>query len=347
MRVHKIIIFVISYLLVISISIQCGNSGQVPQENNAAESNNFLELTGPYLGQKPPGVVSEIFAPGIISYGFHEHNITFSDDAMEAFYVMSDNYYLHHFIIHLTSKNGRWNKPKVADFSGKYTDMSPLFSSDNNRLYFTSKRPYFGDKANGPEFNIWYSDRTEKGWTEAKIMPGPINTVNREGQMTAAANGNIYFQAMYEESWDIYIAVFKDGEYLNPEKLTDAINTGKTEAAPFISPDESYLLFHSDRDGGLGYNDLYISFRLSDNSWNTPVNLGQTVNSMFSEFNPMVSPDGKYLFYSSYNPNNPAGYDNLSYEELITLYKNPRNGYATLYWISADILNDLRPGKSD
>lgn len=345
MRISKIVSFMAPCILITIMLSGAGLIRNAALADTVDRSGIFNELEGPYLGQPPPGRTPVIFAPGIISHGYHEHNITFSDDGLEAFYVMSDNYYLHHFIIHLTSEQGRWNYPEVASFCSEYTDMGPFFSPDNNRLYFTSKRPYFDDAAVDGELNIWYSDRTEKGWTEARKLPGPINTTKKEGQVKMAANKNLYFQALYESSWDIYMSVFDNGTYLPPQKLPDVINTDKTEAAPFISPDEKYLLFHSDRDGGFGYNDLYISFRLEDGSWGEPSNLGPQVNSMFSEFNPVVSPDGKYLFYSSYNINNPSGYANLSYAELIELYQNPRNGYATLYWVSADILADFKPDK--
>ena len=65
-----------------------------------------------------------------------------------------------------------------------------------------------------------------------------------------------------------------------------------------VAPDESYLIVSSGRPGGFGQGDLYISFRDEDGDWRQPVNLGESINSEQVDFCPMVTPDGKYLFFS-------------------------------------------------
>jgi Tol biopolymer transport system component len=78
------------------------------------------------------------------------------------------------------------------------------------------------------------------------------------------------------------------------------INTKYLEHDPFIAPDESYLLFTSvDRPGGFGTGDLYISSRMKDGTWTEAKNLGKVFNTNGYDFCPIVSPDGKYFFFSS------------------------------------------------
>jgi Tol biopolymer transport system component len=98
----------------------------------------------------------------------------------------------------------------------------------------------------------------------------------------------------------IYRAEFINGEYAKPEPLPRSINKEDfLNWTPFIAPDESYLLFSSNRhnpekDAG----DLYISYRSSDGSWSEPLNIGAPVNTIDQERFPMLSPDGKYLFFT-------------------------------------------------
>jgi Tol biopolymer transport system component len=65
-----------------------------------------------------------------------------------------------------------------------------------------------------------------------------------------------------------------------------------------VSPDEQYLIVTSNRPGGYGQTDLYVSFRAANGGWEPRINLGDTINTAETEFCPMVTPDGRYLFFS-------------------------------------------------
>src|SRR5688572_30542429 len=83
-----------------------------------------------------------------------------------------------------------------------------------------------------------------------------------------------------------------------PARLPPTINTSGYEDGPFVTPDESYLIFESDRPGGIGGSiDLYICFKSQNGEWSTPVTLGPSVNSSAAERFARVSPDGKFLFF--------------------------------------------------
>jgi tetratricopeptide (TPR) repeat protein len=90
-----------------------------------------------------------------------------------------------------------------------------------------------------------------------------------------------------------------DREYQEAERLPWPINTDFIEYDPYVAPDESFLIFGSDRPGGFGNSDNYICFRKEDGSWTHPINLGRPLNSSSWDLCANGSPDGKYFFFTS------------------------------------------------
>ena len=115
------------------------------------------------------------------------------------------------------------------------------------------------------------------------------------------------------------------------------------EGNPFVASDERFLLFKSARPGGYGATDLYVSFKQKDDSWGEPINLGPEINSPENELEPRLSTDWKYLFFTSFRKYDPSIFRGKSYKELIELYRSPQNGYGTLYWVDARIIEKLKP----
>jgi Tol biopolymer transport system component len=126
-------------------------------------------------------------------------------------------------------------------------------------------------------------------------------------QQTITSNGTLYFMAHLSGPLNdagIFRAEFAGGTYGKPEALSQSINLAPfLNWTPFIAPDESYLIFSSNRnDPSRDTGDLYISRRLADGSWTDPVSLGEPVNSPSQERFPSVSRDGKYLFFTRWTP---------------------------------------------
>jgi Tol biopolymer transport system component len=305
----------------------------------------FPELKGPYLGQTPPGKTPEIFAPGIISHGFHENGIVFSPDGNELFYSTSDNKYTTKILIYLKRDNNKWSTPGIAPFSGSYYDHSIFFSPDGQKLFFSSQRPFSSNADSKKDLDVWIIEKDGDSWGKPVHLDSPLNTDKSEQITSIAANGTIYLRTNYQGKgkWAIYISRLEKGKYTAAEKLDKTINKGYNEGNPFISPDESFLLFKSSRPGGYGKTDLYVSFRQKDKSWGEPVNLGDKINSPEYELEPRLSPDGKYLFFTSFRTPDPSVFKGKSYKELMKLYRSPQNGYGTLYWVDAKIIQDLKP----
>lgn len=304
-------------------------------------------LSGPYLGQAPPGSTPEIFAPGILSLGFHEHGIAISPDGTEIFFVAASSDFSRYVIMTTRLVGGAWTMPEVAPFSGGRNDGAPSFSPDGKRLYFSSRRPRPAGGANGDDFDIWYVERKGDSWTDPVNVGAPVNTDKHEANPSVMSDGTLYFQrieALGALAWDLYAAMRRSGAYTVPEKLPRPVNTDANEAGPFIAPDGSYLLFQSNRPGGYGVMDIYVTHRTSSGGWSEPVNLGEPINSPFSDWAPVVSPDRRYLFFGSFRNVRPIIPASRAYLDAMTLRLGaPTTGRGTLYWVDAAVISASRP----
>ncbi len=312
-------------------------------QENTKGNVGFPLLKGPFLGQKPPGSIPEIFAPGSITTEYHEHSSpVFSPDGNEVYWSVFYNFWGPQVIIFMRYENDRWSQAGVAPFSGQYSDGNPCISSDGKKLFFESSRPINKDDSYTGDINIWVVEKENKSWGEPKNLSSIINTGKWERGPSISNNGNLYFCSMRDGGhgkMDLYRSEFKNGSYLEPENLGNQINTSGYESWPFISPDESYLIFESSSA------ELYISFRNSDGSWSEPVNMSQKLNFTGSQDRfPRLSNDGSYLFFvSNKRIGNPYFEFILELNEIKQKAKNIYNGMGNIFWVDAIVIEDLKP----
>ena len=254
---------------------------------------------GPYWGQTPPGTTPVRFPPiALLSDGtwWWHGSPVFSPDGMEMYFVKYINptdkmvmYYMK------MDQKGEWSLPQRPSFASDSSDNSPVFTVDGNRLLFTSYRD--------GSIKIYHVIRTDTGWSAPELvnmdyasLPGSLGWF-----ISLTADEAIYF-AIYtppSNAMDIYKSELVNGQYSQFEKLPDQINSTSKDATPYIAPDESYIIFMSNRPGGYGYYDLYISYKKPDGTWTTAKNMGNKINSFSEEAMPLLSPEGKYLFFNS------------------------------------------------
>jgi len=265
-------------------------------------------LEGPYLGQKPPGMVAEPFAPGIISTEGWELEGVFAPGMKEFYFTIDLGQHtsptstdFRPTVIGYRQKNNIWTK--YLEFPRK---GETVFSPDNKRWHM----------AEG------YKDRIGDGWSERKSL-GPMFDRKDWGimRLSVSAKGTYVFDD-YKSKDVIRISRLKDGKRQAPKKMGPVVNTGKWTAHPFIAPDESYLIWDSEREDGYGASDLYISFRQKDGSWGPAINMGGKVNSDKWDAYASVTPDGKYILF-----NRGIGDDNENVD---------------IYWVDAKIIETLR-----
>ncbi|MCP4901763.1 MAG: hypothetical protein GY906_32770 [bacterium] len=164
------------------------------------------------------------------------------------------------------------------------------------------------------------------------------------GPCSLSSKGDLYFSSPHLGGIggdDIFVSELVDGQYTEPVNVGPSINTSLHEADPFIAPDQSYIVFVS-ADTDSDVFDLFVSFRLDDDSWSRAVTLGDQVNSTAKELLPTVTPDGKYLFFTSERRTYIPDPNNLSYDEKIHILDNPGNGWGDIYWVDAAVIESLR-----
>ena len=260
----------------------------------------FPTLTGPYMGQKTPGLVAEPFAPGIISKQGWELEGVFAPGMKEFYFTKRAADDRKSIIVGFRQQNNEWKKYFEIPRRGEVS-----FSPDGKRMHM----------AKG------YIDRVDDGWSALKKL-GPMFDTKDFGIMRLSASANETYVFDDYKSSDIRISKVTDGKRQAPLEIDAEVNSGEWTAHPFIAPDESYLIWDSEREGGHGETDLYIRFKQADESWGPAINMGDKVNSDKADFFASVTPDGKYILFNR------------------TITKEPLN--IDIYWVDAQIIDKLR-----
>jgi hypothetical protein len=253
-----------------------------------------------YLGQKPPGLIPEAFAPGIVTTEHAEFFGNFSPDLKEFYFKRKGGKYKKSTLVVIQYKNGRWLESVVSPPEASVGE--PSISPDGNIIYLGSS----------------YIERTDSGWSAVKDLGIPFKDITIM-RLTASDKGTYVFDER-EEIGTIRYSRWIDGRRETPKAFGKEINTGKWIAHPFISPDESYLIWDSEREEGYGDSDLYISFRQKDGSWGPAINLGEGINTEREDIYGSVTPDGKYLFFHRYLD----------------------NGKVNIYWVNTQVIENLK-----
>ncbi|WP_172971632.1 serine hydrolase [Pseudoalteromonas sp. A25] len=237
------------------------------------------KLTGPYLGQKAPGLTAEVFAPNIISTKGWEYGVVFAPNMKEMYMVRevnADTKPEQQFVVY--EKDGEnWIDRVISKRVGTPT-LSP-----NNKIMF---------------FGRGYKERTKDGWSEMKRL-GPDFEPYRIMRVTSSLNGTIAFdEAGSDGNGILRYSTMEHGKLSTPKPFPKEINTGTWNAHPFIAPDESYIIWDGQRGEDTRNSDLFISFKEPDESWGEAIKFGDNVNTPKNEFAAQLSPDGKYLFFN-------------------------------------------------
>jgi hypothetical protein len=304
-------------------------------------------VAGEYLGQQPPGLEVELFAPGIISTAMSEANSVFSPDGSEFYFAVWPGPGHGTTVFSTRMKNGRWTVPEVPEFLRGVSAIDVAIAADGQRFFFCSNRSRTPDGPTENNFDIWYVDRLPDGRWGEPINPGPpLNSDRHDFYPTVTRDGVMYFHSMREGGLggrDLYRAELVDGRYQMPENLGAVINTNSNEGDVLVAPDESFLIFVSvGHDPTDGDSSLWISFRSEDGSWLPPHNMGLYMAGDPTDYCPMLSPDGRYLFFSSnrFGPEN-SGVD-LDYQTLREINHGPGGGFSDVYWVDTAIIERAR-----
>jgi hypothetical protein len=339
------VVRLLACLLCFAVVACSPNCSDDPEFESASR---FPELRGPYLGQEPPGLEPEIFAPGIVSTGLATRDVAMTPDGNEFYFAVTLGG--RSMIMVTRLQGGIWTEPEVAPFSGRYLDIEPAISPDGQRFFFLSTRPQAGqeEKPGWVYQDIWAMDREGDVWGEPFNLGPPVNSDAPEYFPSVTTDGTMYFTREGEDRVSAtWRSRFVDGAYAEPEMLGPEVNCGTNRFNVYVAPDESFAIVPNvGREDAIGGADYYVVFRSDDDTWSEPINMGPMINQPEGrEWSASLSPDGKYLFFMSSRAygKTEIPLTSMSITDLLALSTDPGWGSSDIWWVSAEIIEKLRP----
>jgi hypothetical protein len=205
-----------------------------------------------------------------------------------------------------------FGKPtKVPNINSSYRDLKPSVSADGLSLFFTSTRP-----GGVGGMDIWVTTRqtTNNPWGEPVNLGSPVNSSAWETGCISYDGLSFYFSSTRNRgsnaNADIWVTIRDTihSEWGTPMNLGPTVNSSADQCYISITIDELSFYFSSNRSGGYGAYDIWVTTRETiDDDWSTPVNLGPTVNSSGYDTDPSISADGRVLFFQSTRPGGLGG----------------------------------------
>lgn len=178
-----------------------------------------------------------------------------------------------------------------------FPEYFPSLTIDEKTLVFTRR-------VNGTNEEFYEANAADNRWVQATPLKGTVNTPFNEGAQHISQDGKwlVYAGCNFPDGYgscDIYISILTASGWSKRENLGEAINSEAWESTPCLSPDKQELYFSSNRPGGYGGSDIYVSRLRPNGRWSSPQNLGQLVNTAGDESAPFMHADNETLYFTS------------------------------------------------
>jgi len=225
-----------------------------------------------YFGQTPPGEKAEAFAPEVLIYEAHDSPVITPDENWILWHSMDVDVLFYGMV---DGKLTTIENPLGIEFPEVFNGVA--ISPSGDRIYIEEWKE--------GRTNLYYIDKKVDQWTSPSYVDLGDNC--NLWQISISSSGSLYFATD-----KIMVSTFEGDSHVKrtPLKLEDGSDM-KGES-PFISPDESYIIYSID-------DDLHISYQRSDGKWTMPIDLGPNINSDQMELCPQITPNGKYLIFTT------------------------------------------------
>lgn len=180
------------------------------------------------------------------------------------------------------------------------SNFNPVVSGDGKTLAYTT-RTSTGNK-------IFISKLENDQWTKPVDITRNLGSKFLKTSCLAYEGQELYLIEEDEKNSEIVVSFYQKNKWSKPVAAAKPINSKYNEGHVCVSRDGNTVYFTSDRKGGQGGYDIYKTSIVGD-AWSEPVNLGQNINTPLNEESPFLTPDEKYLFFSSEGHNSIGGYD--------------------------------------
>jgi len=205
-----------------------------------------------------------------------------------------------------------------SNFSQGSINDNPAVSFDENTIVYTERR--------GVVNAIFFSKKERGKWQPPIEITSEINAGEDCSSCSLNSDGTelfIYKTDNYDGA--IYSSNYVNGAWTPIKKLNKNINTKFYESHAAISSDGKKLYFTSNRDGGQGNLDIYVSEKDGTGDWSPAVNLGASVNTPFNEDTPFITQNDSVLYFCSEGHSSMGGFDNFKSQKIGSVWKTPSN----------------------
>ncbi len=217
------------------------------------------------------------------------------------------------------------------NINSEYDDYGAIVSADGGLMIFTSRRGKQGERFN-PIDNKYYEDIytssfENKEWTPAENIGSPVNSKWNDAAVAFSEDGQkLIFYRGRKRDGDLYVASLNGTHWGNIHDITHKLNKKKSqETAICFNEDGTTAYFVSDlEDDNFGGKDIYYSIQ-ENGKWSKPINLGDVINTPYDEGSIYITPDERYLYFSSKGHNTMGGYDIFVSEYKNGDWTHPKN----------------------
>lgn len=224
--------------------------------------------------------------------------------------------------------------------NSKYDDYLPALTADEQSMIVTSRLPVEEQGQRGimkwEQEDFFLSKKEGDIWQARQNMGAPINTNGNEGAQTITADGRLFFFTGCDRqdgfgSCDIYYSFKRGNRWMMPRNLGRPVNTSHWESQPSVSADGRTLFFVSNRPGGYGKMDIWVTQVDSAGQWSRPKNVGNAINTEEDDQTPFIHADGRTFYFSSTGRGGMGGADLFKtgrLDDSATRWTKPQNlGY--------------------
>jgi len=201
--------------------------------------------------------------------------------------------------------------------NSEYPEYASTFSDNYTYMIFTSRRPRKVKQIAKRRYHVrdineevYEASQVDGKWMKTRLFTRPIPKMTHDASIAISEDGSSLIYYIARNNGDIYISNNDDGKWSKRESIGDNINTKEyNEPHAYLTDGGNTLLWVSDKPGGVGYKDIYVSRKDDAGNWSEGVSIGDHINTPYDEDAPYVSEDGQTLYFSSRGHNSMGGYD--------------------------------------
>lgn len=235
-----------------------------------------------------------------------------------------------------------------VDINSAFDDYGPSISADGKTLYFTARRPdtrggekdiYDGKYYEDIYVSKW--DESAKKWSTSASILGRLNSEYHDACLGVSPDGQYFY--IYKNfgengSGEIFESKLSSSDkWGSPKQLDENINTSFWESSASLTADGKKMFFVSERKGGVGMGDIWVSERMSKSEWGIPVNIGVNINTPEDEKMVAVHPEGNMIFFASEGHLGLGGYDIYMSEFKNGEWQKPSNLGSPINTVDDDV----------